>query len=150
MRLFDTIKKNIVTKEKIFIQKDVKEWNNAEINLNSETNNLCEFGKILVTKTRDMTINNMKKRIEGTIKGDISQEFREKLKVFTEEQKQALEYVIFQTVDSTLHNFLSMVEENDKIDLNYNGDNLKEISDGLCGELYSETGWIEKYTVYKK
>ena len=28
------------------------------------------------------------------------------------------------------------------------GENLAELSDGLCGELYGEDGWIERFSGY--
>ena len=149
MGIFDKLKKKEIENEQISKQEDVKE-DNITTELAYETNSLCKFGKLLITQTRDMTINNMKKRIYGTMRGNITEEIQEKLKGFTEEQKQTLEYIISQTVDNTLHNLLWMVEENDEIELNYKGENLKEISDGLCGELYSEDGWIQKYTSYNK
>lgn len=32
----------------------------------------------------------------------------------------------------------------------YDNTNIKEISDGLSGELYAENGWIEKFTTLNK
>ena len=48
-----------------------------------------------------------------------------------------------------LQNFLLgtlQEEEHEEIELTVKGRNLNEISDGLAGELYTEDGWIQKYT----
>ena len=39
-----------------------------------------------------------------------------------------------------------MFEEHDEMELKMSGQNLTQISDGLAGELYTEEGWIQKYT----
>lgn len=48
-----------------------------------------------------------------------------------------------------------MIEQNEEYDLiKYTDDeksfvSLRDISDGLSGELYTEDGWIEKFSTYK-
>ena len=113
-------------------------------------NNLNDFGKILITETRDRAIKNMEKRIDGTMKGITAKLVQEKIVNFTEEQKEILKYLVTLTVDTTLDSFLWMVEEQEKIKIMYDNTNIKEISDGLSGELYAENGWIEKFTTLNK
>lgn len=55
-------------------------------------------------------------------------------------------WLIPEIVDVSLHNMLFMIEENDDIELLFENENLKEISDGLAGELYTEDGWIDKFS----
>ena len=67
--------------------------------------------------------------------------------------QETLELLAATAVDNCLHYFLYMFEEyQDEIDLVFaDGDKkhiLAEISDGLSGELYTEDGWIEKYSEY--
>ena len=54
--------------------------------------------------------------------------------------------------DMSLHNVLSMIESSDEIDVIVNEDgnkiSVKDVSDGLAGELYSEDGWLLKYSKY--
>lgn len=45
-----------------------------------------------------------------------------------------------------MHNMLFMLEEHEEIEMLYAGENIVEESDGLSGELYTEDGWIEKYS----
>ncbi len=55
------------------------------------------------------------------------------------------------TIDDCLHEFLFMLENNsDNLELVFTASdgspiNIVETSDGLCGELYTEDGWIEKF-----
>ena len=45
-----------------------------------------------------------------------------------------------------------MIESSDEIDVIVNEDgnkiSVKDVSDGLAGELYSEDGWLLKYSKY--
>ena len=43
-----------------------------------------------------------------------------------------------------------MLEQHEEISLLYDDVNLNEESDGLSGELYTEDGWIEKYSAQGK
>lgn len=107
---------------------------------------LEKFGKIFIEETRDISIRNMNKRIDGTMKGEESQIIYKKIAGFTDEQKEILKFVVSETVDNVLDSFLFMVEQHENISLLYNDTNLNEESDGLSGELYTEDGWIEKYS----
>ena len=109
-------------------------------------NVLDKFGRIFITETRDISIRNMDKMIDGTMKGDI----QDKIINFTDEQKEILKFVVSQTVDNVLDSFLFMVEQHEDIGLLYDNINLNEESDGLSGELYTEDGWIEKYSSQRK
>ena len=44
---------------------------------------------------------------------------------------------------------LFMIEGDPELQLIFQGVDLKEVSDGLSGELYTEDGWIQKFSEYK-
>lgn len=111
---------------------------------------LDEFGKIFIEETRDISIKDMDKMIEGTMKGEDSKIVFDKIVNFTDEQKEILKFVVSTTVDKVLDSFLFMIEQYENIRLLYNDINLNDESDGLSGELYTEDGWIEKYTSQRK
>lgn len=92
----------------------------------------------------------MDKMIEGTMKGEDSKIVFDKIVNFTDEQKEILKFVVSTTVDKVLDSFLFMIEQHENIGLLYNDINLNDESDGLSGELYTEDGWIEKYTSQRK
>ncbi|AIQ54615.1 hypothetical protein [Paenibacillus sp. FSL R7-0331] len=114
------------------------------------------FGELVINQVRDSTIEQWEKMLTGQLKSkravNVYEEAKSKL------DGPALEMVmglVNQIVDSTLHNFLELFEQEEKIKLLFMGSGskedtgeveIKEISDGLAGELYTEDGWILKYS----
>lgn len=122
----------------------------------SEKEKLDSFGELLISQVRDRSIEQWENMLTGQLKS------KRAVNVYEEAQLKldgpALEMVtglVNQIVDSTLHNFLSLIEQEEKIKLLFKGSgceedtgevDIKEISDGLAGELYTEDGWILKYS----
>jgi len=118
-------------------------------------NNLDTFGELLMTQVRDTTIRRFEKILSGQLNSEHALKLTEKLSSFSVDEKNIIKELVIASVDSTIHNFLWTVEENDELLVLYGTeetgiDNLKEVSDGLCGEVYSEEGWIKKYSHYKE
>ena len=113
-------------------------------------NVLDYFGEILMLEVRDRTIRNWDMILDGKMKGSVAQQVRDKMLNFNREQIEVLKWLIPQIVDLNLHNLLAMVEEHNEIKLGvYDGEtnkNINEISDGLAGELYTEDGWIKRFS----
>lgn len=113
-------------------------------------NNLDKFGELLMESVRDRTISNWDKILNGKMKGLSAQQVMEKIEGFSEEQKEILKWIIPKIVDVGLHNFLAMIEECENINVevisNGGNSNIRELSDGLAGELYSEDGWIYRFS----
>ncbi|MBQ6566281.1 MAG: hypothetical protein IJR93_07295 [Treponema sp.] len=104
------------------------------------------FGKILIDDVRDRTIRNIDSIVTGRMKDEDSQCLYKKICLLSLKQNELINELIPKIVDFTLHNMLEMFEEHEEIELTVKGRNLNEISDGLAGELYTEDGWIQKYT----
>ena len=113
-------------------------------------NILDEFGKILITEVRDGTIDSMNKMIDGTMKGTTAKLIRKKIAILNEEQIEVLKELILEIVDCSLDSMLFMIEGDPELQLIFQGVDLKEVSDGLSGELYTEDGWIQKFSEYKE
>ena len=109
---------------------------------------LNEFGKILITEVRDGTIDSMNKMIDGTMKGTIAKLIRKKIAILNNEQIEILKWLIPEIVDFSLDSMLFMFEGHPDLQLVFQGVDLKEVSDGLSGELYTEDGWIQKFSEY--
>lgn len=109
---------------------------------------LNEFGKILITEVRDGTIDSMNKMIDGTMKGTIAKLIRKKISILDKEQIEILKWLIPEIVDFSLDSMLFMFEGHPDLQLVFQGVDLKEVSDGLSGELYTEDGWIQKFSEY--
>ena len=109
---------------------------------------LNEFGKILITEVRDGTIDSMNKMIDGTMKGTTAKLIRKKIAILNNEQIEILKWLIPEIVDFSLDSMLFMFEGHPDLQLVFQGVDLKEVSDGLSGELYTEDGWIQKFSKY--
>ncbi|NQX63732.1 epimerase [Paenibacillus qinlingensis] len=111
---------------------------------------LDTFGEILIKKVRDLTIHNWDCIIDGEMKGQRSKEIREKLSFFNDEQVGVFKELFPMVVDSTIHHLLWTLEEEDGLELFVEVDQkvnrIRDISDGLAGELYTEDGWIMRFS----
>ncbi|WP_291581529.1 hypothetical protein [Clostridium sp. UBA6640] len=104
------------------------------------------FGERLMREVRDETISSLDRMLDGNMKGLTAQQVKEKISMFNEEQLSVIKWLIFKITDLSLHNLLVMIEQNDDIKVLVEENNIKEISDGLDGELYTEDGWIERFS----
>ena len=111
---------------------------------------LNEFGKILIKEVRDNVINSMNESIDGKRKGIAAQLIKKKIAILNEEQIEVLKELILEIVDCSLDSILFMIEGDPELQLIFQGVDLKEVSDGLSGELYTEDGWIQKFSEYKE
>lgn len=116
---------------------------------------LEEFGQILVKHIRDATFEQFKEMCNGKLNSKSAQIIHKNFEKFTNEQKEIIQSLVLDSIDNTLHHFLWMIEQYEEFDLiKYQDEkkssyiSLRDISDGLCGELYTEDGWIEKYSKY--
>lgn len=53
-------------------------------------------------------------------------------------------------VDLSIHNMLCMLEDHSDFSLIKDGKNIAELSDGFSGELYTEDGWISKFSEQRR
>jgi hypothetical protein len=109
------------------------------------------FGEMLISQVRDRTIREWDKIIAGQMKGEKAQSYAEIFKELTAEQQECIKSVISQIIDTTLHFTLWAFEQSNNLDISVAVDSesvqrLKEISDGLTGELYTEDGWIMRFS----
>ena len=111
-------------------------------------NILDEFGKILIKEVRDNVVNAMNERIDGERKGITAQLIQKKIAILNNEQIEILKWLIPEIVDFSLDSMLFMFEGHPDLQLVFQGVDLKEVSDGLSGELYTEDGWIQKFSEY--
>jgi hypothetical protein len=112
-----------------------------------------KFGKLLMEYGRDNTFECFLKLTEGKLKDTQSVQLSNELQRFTSEQIEIIKKIALLTIDDTLHNFLWMIEQNnDDFDMVVKKDGewstMDKESDGLYGELYTEDGWIAKYSKY--
>ncbi|SDT15088.1 hypothetical protein SAMN05444162_3244 [Paenibacillaceae bacterium GAS479] len=114
--------------------------------------NLDLFGEIVITQVRDKAILHWEKVLSGMMKDEGSKKLFNELKnIIPEDHQDRFVDISSQIVDTTLHYLLLAIEEEREINVSIKNEDgelieVKELSDGLPGELYSEEGWIIKYS----
>lgn len=112
---------------------------------------LAYFGKVLMEEVRDRAIREMDMTLSGHMKGESAQRIRKVLRGFSAEDIEALKWLLPQVVDATIHHLLWTLETEETINVTVSigeetSESLREVSDGLCGEVYGEDGWIALYS----
>ena len=118
---------------------------------------LDKFGRILISEVRDEAIDKLQLIFAGRIKSEAALTLHNKLNAFSQDQKGVIRSLVISSIDDVIHNFLWMLEQHEEdIDLscgvgNESGkENVRQLSDGLPGEMYSEDGWIARFSKYKE
>ena len=111
---------------------------------------LDQFGILLMEWVRDWSIEELDNVIRGNGKSPDHKKLGKQFKALNSETQDALEKLVPIAVDTTLHYFLWLIEENQNLDIVIKTPNgvrsLKNESDGLSGELYSNIGWITRFS----
>lgn len=116
---------------------------------------LDSFGQEFISSIRDQSIFEFEAILNGRMKPKSSIELSNEIKAFDENQINVLKKVVFNSIDSVIYNVLNMLEQNEenmKLLISQDGNdekNILELSDGLSGELFTENGWIEKFSKYE-
>lgn len=115
---------------------------------------LDEFGRRLVREVRDETISDWEMILSGKMKGERAERIRLLISRYATAERGALMPIIPEIVDSVLHHLLRWLEEDDELQVSCAFgeeviDNLAEESDGLPGELYSDAGWIARFSKFQ-
>ena len=99
-----------------------------------------------MTSVRDRSIDRFEKIQSGSLKAPKAIELHDLLSQFSIEQQSIIKKLIIESVDNTIFNFLFMFEENEDKKILVSDININEISDGLSGELFSDDGWISRFS----
>ncbi|OTG89782.1 hypothetical protein [Acinetobacter sp. ANC 3832] len=113
----------------------------------SDNNTLDQFGNEFINNARDRTLKIYEKIKKNEMKSKDKLILSEKINNLSIDEKLVLDEVVYEIVDLVLFNTLNFLEESTQIE--FENTNLNELTDGLAGELYSEDGWIHKYSTYK-
>lgn len=113
------------------------------------------FGRKIINSVRDQAIFEFEAILLGKMKSERAIKLHNELKKLDKHQIDVLKKYIFTSIDNVIYNTLDMLEQNEesmRLLVSQDGNNernIVEISDGLSGELFSENGWIEKFSKYK-
>ena len=112
---------------------------------------LEKFGEVLIQKVRDEAIEQWDRTLDGTSTAPALKKVRDALSPLSAAQNVELKKIVSQVVDTTIHHLLWTLEQDSFITVQVKlktgtVDNISSVSDGLAGELYSDDGWIRKYS----
>jgi len=111
---------------------------------------LDKFGQLLMRKVRDEAIIDWKKMIGGSMKGESAEKLRQVLRPLSDDDRKIVVQLIPGIVDTVLHHLLWTVEQQVDLQLGIKAEegveSLRDISDGLPGELYTDEGWIARFS----
>lgn len=113
---------------------------------------LDQFGKHLIQDVRDRAIEDLDKTLAGEMKGRSAARIMQ----IIESETNCLDLIkrlVPYYVDLTIHKVLAALEEA-PVSITYHlpsGEsvNIKAATDGLSGELYSEDGWIARFSSFR-
>lgn len=112
-------------------------------------NELDKFGENYILEVRDYSLSLLESILNNEMKAPRIKLLQNEINTFSDKEKRIIEKLVATLIDNTLHNMLLLFEEHPEIEIKYNNVNLVNSSDGLCGELYTDDGWIKKYSKYK-
>lgn len=112
---------------------------------------LNRFGELLMRMVRDEAIEDWDMMIEGKWKDARAQEVFRTLSKMPSEHVEILRWLVPQIIDTTLHHLLWMLEQERSVAVMVkteagSSENVEKISDDLCGELYTDEGWIRRFS----
>ena len=112
---------------------------------------LDEFGMWLMQNVRDDSIESWRMILSGFMKGESSIQTRAKLDAISPAARAAVSAVLPEIVDTVLHHLLWSLEQSDEITVGVHSggqstSDLKTVSDGLAGEVFTEEGWIARFS----
>ena len=122
----------------------------------SEQEALEKFGQFLMTKVRDEAITDWRMIADGTMKSQRAQDLRQTLAGVPEDHRSVLLGLVPEIVDTVLHHLMWGLEQEGDIDVaiqvneSERIESLRDASDGLSGELYSDSGWIASFSKESK
>jgi hypothetical protein len=114
-------------------------------------NGLDELGKILMERVRDEAIGHWDSILSGKMKDEESQAIHQQVRKMGPQIEALVRALVPRIVDTTLHHLLWTLEQNqERLKLIFVGEegetDAAADSDGLPGELYTEEGWIARFS----
>jgi hypothetical protein len=111
---------------------------------------LDTFGKFLIENLWDRAIHHHLLMERCHWKAPALQIVQSQLNATPPEVKQLIRECVAQALLTATHDFLFALQEahdlNKRIEVNVDGQNIAAVSDGLQGELFTEDGWIARFS----
>lgn len=112
---------------------------------------LDDFGSELMLEARDEAVAVLDRLVEGRDESDRGRRMSSLLGELSAREVEACRALALEAVDITLHYVLWMFERSDRFDIvdrrpQEQPVSVRDLSDGLSGELYTEDGWIARFS----
>jgi hypothetical protein len=120
----------------------------------SGTRDLDAFGTEFTREARDTSVRMLEVLVEGRQGSEEDHRIANLLQKMSSGEREFTIHLVRRFIDTSLHNVLWMIERSDRFDLVARSDDgmetrsLKEQSDGLSAEPYTEEGWFARYSAY--
>jgi len=120
----------------------------------SGTPDLDAFGTEFTAEARDTSIRMLEVLVEGKQGSEEDRRIANLLLQMSSVEREITIHLVRRFIDTSLHNVLWMIERSDRFDLVARSEDgqefrsLKEQSDGLSAEPYTEEGWFARHSAY--
>ena len=109
------------------------------------SNDLDEFGELFMRDVRDTAIHSVKALVSGTLKGETARALQPRLAALG--NRVTLEEFGVDIVNHVVFKILWFFVAHEEYRLIApSGRNIAELSDGLHGEIFTEDGWIARFS----
>ena len=105
-----------------------------------------DFGEIYIKEVRDRTLAVYDKLKRSEMQSAHSRQLSRVLQQISADHPHLLDQVVMEIVDLMLFHSLNCIEQH--CELVMEDQVVTDLSDGLAGELYSEEGWIQRFSHY--
>jgi hypothetical protein len=109
---------------------------------------LDEFGAALMQRVRDKAISQFERTLLGEIKSARARELHSELSRIPEEHVSVVRRAVYGAIDEALARLLQLIDEEDQLEVQWSGSEISEESDGLAGELFSTSGWLNRFSEF--
>jgi hypothetical protein len=111
------------------------------------------LGKEIIENLRDASIEEYLSIKNGKMNSLDAQNIHKIYSSLDDKSRESADTIVFNIIDRVLHNALWMLQQSSRFTITDKNlvnpdDDLIELSDGISGELYTEHGWIHKYSKY--
>jgi hypothetical protein len=113
---------------------------------------LDKFGEFFVKNTRDKMLGDLDMLMRGAWKAPASQALQAKIAGFSDDQKDTVREIAEHIIATGMHDLLFALQEEADLDgtvrVLVDGVEVATQSDGLHGEIFSEEGWIARFSQF--
>ncbi|MBI9056213.1 hypothetical protein L3049_10045 [Labilibaculum sp. DW002] len=114
---------------------------------------LDTFGRFIIENLFDQGIRKFQRLSNEEIKTPSLLTLQQNLRTFNKNEIEIIQELIIEIMTSSTHDFLFAIQEqtdlDENIQMNVENENVADLSDGLHGEIFTESGWVKKYSAFK-